>query len=1186
MPDDPASASASLPTAAQEPFAVVAIGASAGGLDALKELLTGLSDACSGAAYIVVMHRDPNRESALAALLQGMTSMVVQDIQAGDRLQPGVVLMVPPGQIATCQGDALTLAPRGKRPPPTIDLLFQSLAQSLGPRLVGIVLSGNGSDGTEGLLAIQDHGGLTLAQAPEGLAHPGMPSSAIGKEAADQVLTPNGMAQMLARWLEELPPDGEIPATEDDEAAIARIVEALFQITAADFSGYKRVPQERRIRRRQRLTRTRSLSEYADRVQRNRGEAHRLRRDLLIRITQFMRDPSAFGELVESALTSLVKQWEGPSPLRIWVPGCSTGEEAYTLAMLLLEVMREEGFTVPVQIFATDLDPESIRMARRGLYPAQIAAQIPSAWLDHYFVREDDDGYRVSKRVRECVVFSTHDLLRDPPFSRMDLVSCRNLLIYLNSTSQAWVIETFHYALNPEGLLFLGTAESVPTDSPLFEPLGTRARLYRRTDQPTRRLARRVRATVPNQGVRGEVGAQPSSGRGPGGSNRLDMIEATLVLARHFAPPAVLLDQQGEVLYFFEGSQRYFRPQAGPPGYHVLHLILEPLQPPLRCLLHQHRTRISERRSGLESPEPAPLANVRGRPVPEDGDPQNGAWVSLVLQPVQSPVGALLLVFEPAQPPSYDTASPPEPPLMLREEYGVGALQEELSRTQLSLNHAIQELERANAELRLSNEDLLSINEEVQSTNEELETSKEELESVNEELALVNSELREKILELDRVNGDLQNLMASTQIATVFVDGEGQVLQYTPAATSIFRLIPSDRGRPLWDLSHMLSLTDRDLQEMIQRAQTQADEGTPHTPYSQTEVLGAGDRVYMVQAYPYRAISGEVDGAVLNFIDLTEIRTLEAGIRQLATSIDLFPIPFIITDDKWKIVSWNQGARAVFGYDNDEIHGQDYFTLVPVNQRDDERARLDSVRASRTTLAARVPRLRKSGEIFPALNEVGWFEDGGRIFTTIADRDFSERAHMEERTALLVRELDHRVKNTLALVQGLLEYSSLTAGDSMETFIRTFRARLQALATSQRALASGVATGASLRELLFRGVQSLGLGDRVRMEGPLVELPADLAFPLSMAIHELTTNAIRHGALSTEHGEVDIEWQIGADNILTMIWAESGVPSVEPSDQTGLGTRLILEGLPYQTGGTASVQYTEHGIRWTITIPL
>jgi two-component system, chemotaxis family, CheB/CheR fusion protein len=1184
MPDDRNTPTTS--PAVPDPFAVVALGASAGGLSAVREFFTGLGRGGAGAAYVLAMHREPNRESALIPLLEGMTPLAVREIEAGDPLRPGVVLVVPAGQIATLEGDRFVLVPRDPQPQHSIDLLFRSLADACGPRTVGIILSGDGSDGTEGMLAIQDHGGLTLAQAPEGLAHPGMPASAIRADAADHVFAASGMGPVLERWLTEFPLNGAglTAPSEADEVALGRIVEALFQTTGADFSGYKRIPQERRVRRRQRLARCRSLSEYADRVQRNRGEAHRLRRDLLIRVTQFLRDPSAFGELVESALSSLIRKWEGPAPLRIWVPGCSTGEEAYTLAILALEVMREEGFTIPIQIFATDLDPESIRVARRGLYPSQIALQIPSAWLEHHFVREDDDGYRISKRVRECVVFSTHDLLRDPPFSRMDLVSCRNLLIYLNSMSQAWVIETFHYALNPRGILFLGTAESVPTDSPLFEPLGTRARLYRRTDHPTRPLARKVRTAEGGRGARGEARSGPLAGGGAG-SPRLDVTAATLALARQFAPPAVLLDQQGEVLYFFEGSQAYFRPQAGPPGYHVLQLILEPLQAPLRCLLHQIRSRAAERRSDTEAPEPSVAEGVRSRPVPASGDPQTTAWITLVLQPVESPFGAMLLVFEPTRAP-YETLEPPSPPPVFREAYGVSALQEELSRTQLSLNHAIQELERANAELRLSNEDLLSINEEVQSTNEELETSKEELESVNEELGLVNAELREKILELDRVNGDLQNLMASTQIATVFVDGLGQVLQYTPAATCIFRLIPSDRGRPLWDLSHGLALSDRELQDMIQRVQAEAKPGSPNSPAWQTEVTGAGNRVYMVQAYPYRATSGQVDGAVLNFIDLTEIRSLEAGIRRLATSIDLFPIPFIITDADWKIVSWNQGARVVFGYDHAEIVGEDYFRLVPDNVREEERTRLEGVRAAQPFSAARVQRQRKSGEIFPALNEVGWFTDGNQVFTTVADRDFTERARMEERSALLVRELDHRVKNTLALVQGLLEYSSLSAGDSMENFIQSFRSRLQALANSQRALASGVTPGASLRELLFRGIQGLGLGDRVRIDGPQVELRADLSFPVSMAIHELTTNAIRHGALSTADGDVQIEWQTDSEGTLTLTWAESGVPSLQAPDQTGFGTRLILEGLPYQTGGTASVQYTEKGIRWTITIPL
>jgi two-component system CheB/CheR fusion protein len=1158
-------------------FPVVALGASAGGLAALRSFLSALPQECQNAAFVVAMHLDPLRKSALSDLLDGAGPLTAKEIVDGDVLTPGNLFVVPPGHAASIEGEKLRLTPRATSGRFTIDYLFRSMAQVLGPRVIGIVLSGSGSDGTDGLLQIQQHGGLTLAQDPAGLEHPEMPTHAILAGAADQILPADTLGTSLAKWLSD-PALGRVQPSEDDHAVLQQILETLFQHTGADFSGYKAVPQERRIRRRQRLARGRSLKEYGERVASDLTEANHLRRDLLIRVTQFLRDPSSFKELSDLGLLELVRAWQGPSPLRVWIPACSTGEEAYTMVMLFFDLMQAEGIKVPIQIFATDVDPDSIRSARKGRYSDAITTQVPPAWLQSYFIR-DEDGYRVRKSVRECIVFSAHDLLRDPPFSRIDLISCRNLLIYLTQSTQKRVIQTFHYSLNPAGLLFLGNAESVPTDSPLFEPLGTRARLYRRTDHPSRRPPRKYRIASEDRWVEGEAPSLGPSRIKP--SDRLNIADATQVLVRHFTPPAALLDRQGEVLYFFEGASAFFQTQAGPSGLHALQLILEPLQAPLRSLLHEHRTQTSGEGSG-------PSATLRGSPVaiPLEGDDRQ--FVQIALQPVTDPPGSVLLVFEAVADP-YDQGGKAGGPSLspeTREGGAVEALQEELRRSQLSLNHAIQDLERANTELRVSNEDLLSINEEVQSTNEELETSKEELESVNEELGIVNAELREKILELDRVNSDLQNLMASTQIATIFVDGAGRVLQYTPAATDIFRLIPSDRGRPLRDLSHSLALSSDALDAIIQQARQDDGEEVLATPRVQSEVSGPDGSVFAVQAFPYRATSGAVDGAVLNFIDLTPIRQLEADLRRLATSIDHFPIPFMIVDEGWKIISWNQGAQAVFGFEADEVIGGDYFNLVPDASREAERVRLEALRESQESKASRVTRQRKSGEIFPANNEVSWFMDGDRLLTTIADRDFSERVRLEEQAQLLVRELDHRVKNTLALVQGLLEYSSLTAGDSMETFLQAFRQRLQALANSQRALASGPGARAGLRELLHREIHSLGLGDRVHIQGPIVELRADLAFPMAMAVHELTTNAVRHGALASVGGEVQLHWSVDDDQILTLIWKETGGESVQPPEQTGFGTRLILEGLPYQTGGSSHVDYLETGIQWTLTVPL
>jgi two-component system CheB/CheR fusion protein len=833
--------------------AVVGIGASAGGLAVFIDFLRHMPSN-SGLAFVIVQHLDPQQPSLLPELLASHTAMPVWPVVDQTPVAPNHVYLIPPNTALTIAQGVLRLEPptaaHGQRLP--IDHFFRSLAQDQGSRATGIVLSGTGADGSDGLAAIQAAGGLTLAQIPASATSPEMPAQAIAHGVADHVLD---VAAMPALLLARAGQGAELRAASNpaqDHDTLNAITTLLQRSTGHDFSHYKRPTLRRRIERRLQLLHLGGLEAYYARLTQDRDEVERLFQDLLISVTGFFRDPAAFEALAGIVLVNLIHGRASDTPLRVWVPGCATGEEAYSIAILLQEQLAQLDAPPGVQIFATDIDEAALAIARRGLYDASIAAQMTPERLARWFI-PSGQGYQVSKTLRERCLFSVHNLISDPPFGRIDLIACRNLLIYFDAELQRQLIPLFHYALAPGGFLFLGQAESaigVTGASELFRAVELQHRIYQRRERlvhPQMDLPwaitgrqRPHRAGVAQRGLTGGV---------------LDL-GATLerLLLRDYAPTAVAIDEQGAVVYLHGRTYPYLVVPAGPPTNNLLAMAHPDLQLPLRTALR--------------------AANQEQRPVMrEELTLRTGEGlqrVKLTVQPLIEPgtAGMLLVVLQ-----GLGTTTPllAQDRVPTAESEANNALADELQRTRDTLEATIGELQETNLDLTAVNEELRSLNEELQAANEELQTSKEEIQSINEELQTVNAELSRKIEELDRANADLANLFASDQIPAIFLGVDGRIARFTPHATELFALIETDVGRPIADLSARFSIGELP-RLLAQVLQTQA-------PADLVVQRPQEDRWWNVQIRPYRTLSGNIDGVVLTFADISVLKRAEAVLQ-------------------------------------------------------------------------------------------------------------------------------------------------------------------------------------------------------------------------------------------------------------------------------------------------------------------
>ncbi|UHD14621.1 chemotaxis protein CheB [Thiocapsa bogorovii] len=911
---------------AAPPFPVVGIGASAGGLAAFEAFFSAIPrDIETGMAFVLVQHLAPDHKSILTELVKRYTRMQVQEVEDGMRVEPDCAYIIPPSHDMALFNGALRLleptAPHGLRLP--IDFFFRSLAQDQHERAICVVLSGTGSDGTLGARAIKGEGGLVIAQAPKTAAYDGMPRSLIASGHADYVLPPAEMPAHLIAYAAQAFGKATRPvvpsATPED--ALTKICILLRDKTRHDFSQYKETTLRRRIERRMALHRIERQADYVSFLRQDPGEIEALFGDLLIGVTNFFRDPEAFAALEQEVIPRLFAGKPAGATVRVWVCGCSTGEEAYSIAILLREHLETLKQTYKVQVFATDIDPRAIEQARTGLYPASISADVSAARLARFFSEDAQGGYRVQKVVRDLLVFSEQDLVQDPPFSRMDLISCRNLLIYLNSDRQARLIALFHYALNPDGVLFLGNSETVGEVPNLFAPLNRKWKLYSRLERPRG-------AFVPSSVMRGIVPpastgvANPlppaTSGRDKG---KLDLRALTeQALLRHCAPAGILVNGRGEILHIYGRTGQYLEPAPGDAAMNIFAMAREGLRRDLTTALHRAVThREPVRRRGLR--------------VKTNGD---FSRVDLTVRPEQTQLDGILMtdfylvvieataaVAPGTTAPGAAQGAPASGDGDTEQKVRIAELELELRAKEDYLQSTREEMETSNQELKSTNEEMQSVNEEIQSTNEELETSKEELQSVNEELATVNAELQTKVADLSRANNDMNNLLAGTGVATLFVDHQLRITRFTPTATRLIKLIQTDIGRPVGDIvSNLVDGTD-----LTDDVQGVLSDLMPREHEVQTR-QGAW---YLMRIGPYRTLENVIEGAVITFIDISERKRSEDAIRAARAFaeaiVDAVREPLVVLDADLRVVSANRAFYRHFRLNEADTRDRRLFTL-------------------------------------------------------------------------------------------------------------------------------------------------------------------------------------------------------------------------------------------------------------------
>ena len=840
---------------------IVGIGASAGGVEALRGFFQHMPPA-GGLGFIVMLHLSPDRASMLAEVLGRWTAMPVAQATDGVTVAADHVYVIPPNMLMTIEAGQLHLrapvTPMRENAP--IDIFFASLAADQGARAIGIVLSGTGSDGALGLKAIKECGGVALAQGGDGSGpqYSGMPASAIATGAVDLILPVDAMPQRILQLdaRPEPPEAAPVPAEAQIAAARPDICAILRSQVGHDFSGYKPPTFVRRVQRRMQFLGL-DLPDYVQRLRADAGEVALLFHDLLIGVTSFFRDAAIFAAVGELVIPNLFAGRGADDAVRVWVPGCATGEEAYSLAIMLREYMATLPVAPKVQIFSTDIDEAAIAVARTGRYPALLLREVSPQRLEHFFVAADNT-YQVRKELRDMCTFSAHSVIRDPPFSRIDLISCRNLLIYLDPELQGRVIPSFHYALSPGGFLLLGGSEMVTRHGELFSSIDKQHRIFRRRDAPSPPLQLSQNVTP----ARHAAPAAPGGGGARTGWPAVAQAAGDRVLDR-FAPPFVVVNAEGSVLHFSSRTGRFLEPPAGMPSRDLVSMARRGLRVELRAALRRaletghaiERERVNVELNGGTQPI---TLTVEPLPPGRDGD------------------RLFIVVFSeagPLRPRDEEKSEPRTPP-----DGALEHLERELTDTREQLQSIAEEYETALEELKSANEELQSVNEEMQSTNEELETSKEEIQSMNEELQTVNAQLTAKVDELDRANSDLRNLFDSTQVATIFLDRFMIIRGFTPAVAGIYNLIPGDQGRPLSDIASQLA--DADLQPSIRQVLDTLQ------PLEQRVTRRDGTTHYLMRVLPYRAADNRVDGVLVTFVDVTSVVQAEQHQRMLVDELN------------------------------------------------------------------------------------------------------------------------------------------------------------------------------------------------------------------------------------------------------------------------------------------------------------
>lgn len=909
---------------------VVCIGASAGGLDALEKFFKACP-ADSGAAFVVVQHLSPDHKSMMNNLLARHTEMPVIMVEDDMSIEANQVYLIPPGAIMHATAGHLHLTPKNPRGLTLpIDIFFASLAEVYGGHAIGVILSGTGTDGTRGSVAINAAGGFLMAQEPESAKFDGMPRSAIATGIIDAILPAEELPLRLLAHIRNLPykdiePEAKLVphAKMSTEEVVAAILQLLHQVGGIDFADYKPATVMRRIERRMQVRHCPALFQYLDLLENDRGEVITLRREMLISVTSFFRDPEVFGTLAEKVIKPMVSEAQAGDTIRIWTAGIATGEEAYTIAMLFIEAFERERRWPNLKIFATDVDQQCIETAGIGQYPESAAAELSPERLERFFVKKGD-SFVVKNELRQCIVFARHNLLADPPFTKMDLVVCRNTLIYFKSAAQERALRSFQYSIRQGGALLLGSSESLSAVSEGLQAISSKYKIFRRTGTPTLPFMDRKGSLLSPSLTLGRQGfGQRQKRRSPDGA----VADAGITeLLSRFAPPAILVNEHHEAVHLYGGVRDYFQPREGSASLEVNRLLPEVLTPVASALLYKairDQASLSSDHIDLVLPSGERRSlRLSAHPVLVEGEER-----------------MTLLCFE-AQALAADSQI--EPVNVDAETIArISILERELGATRESLQATIEELETSNEELQATNEELMASNEELQSSNEELQ-------SVNEEMSTVNAEFQEKMLVLNRLNADLDSMAKAAGVATVFVDAEMVITRFSPDAMQIFKLRESDVGRRLDDITHLLRYEDL----MADLAKTLKTERM-----IEREVLSVdGKHSYLARILPYVVPSSTQRGAVATFVDMTAFHDA----KRLQTIIDALPEHIAVVDQTGTIVmvnsAWRRFARANGDHDLSKSGlGINYLNVCQAGNHEDGSIAAAASKGLRSVLQGTLP---------------------------------------------------------------------------------------------------------------------------------------------------------------------------------------------------------------------------------------
>ena len=1148
---------------------IVGIGASAGGLEAFRSFLAN-TPKDTGMAFVLVQHLSPDHKSMLVELLGKSTAMRVVEAADGVQVTPNCVFVIPPDATLTIEAGRLKVdqpaPPRDRRRP--IDTFFQSLAKDQGENAIGIILAGTGSDGSLGLATIKEHGGLTLVQAEfDSHAMPGMPQSATLTGQVDEVVAVEAMPAHLIAYKQHLTSivehkDGD-GARKNAGSYLSTIMTDLRSRSGHDFSEYKEKTLVRRLQRRMQVLQLDTPDAYIEYYRRQPAELELLFQELLIGVTEFFRDPAAFDALADTVLKDLVVGKGAADDIRVWVPGCSTGQEAFSIAILLREAMDGRHAKPKVQIFGTDIDDQAIAIARLGRYRRPVVGLSPER-AERWFT-EDSGVCCVVSEIHDMCVFSAHSIIKHPPFSRLDLISCRNLLIYLDADMQDRVIRTFHYALKPHGRLFLGSSESVTRATKLFAVQDKKHRLFER---------RKVeRPTLPDLTTGGR-GLEPLSHVDATPKREDDRIDkSTRRVTEKYNPPHVVIDSRDRILRFSGAAMgQYIELSPGAPSFALFEILRKALKPGVRAVLKEARSL-----PGVVQHENVPVRLAgRARLVTLTAEPLGGHGAE---------AGCFVLVFQ-----DVGAGAPSGLALQANSDSSEAfkALEQELLTTKTQLQSSIDELEIANEELKSSNEEHQSVNEELQSSNEEMETSKEEMQSINEEIQTINAEMNSKNDQLTHLNSDLKNLLESTEIATLFLDGQLRVKSFTPGVTDIFHVRETDIGRPIAEVVNLLDYADlqRDVQAVLRKL----------TLVERQVVLHDTKTTFTLRIRPYRTIDNVIDGVVMTFVDMTErqaaqeiLRASEARFRLLFEFIDegfctlgkLKTAPGERSD--FRYLSANAGFTKQTGVG--DVVGKTIREAFPKEPEewfetfDEVMATGEPIRFERDLSTQ-----GRTLELFAFR-----FDDEGVLKVGVIFIDVTMRKRHQEQQELLLQEMDHRVKNLFAVVGGMVTLSARSATTPKE-LVQTIQGRLGALAVAQQLIrprpskAQTKLRATTMSELVPKIIASYvdptGTGDsaRIQIDGLEIAVGAEAATNVALVVHELATNAVKYGSLSVPGGCIHISWT-EAQGRFALSWREVGGPTITtPPEREGFGSVLIRRSVSGQLGGDIIFHWNPDGL--------